>query len=87
MKILKVKIIDPIGLHARPASKLANVASKFKSDIKVMHDGREGNAKSVINLMALGIRANAQIEITALGQDEVETIEAIKAFLEENKLI
>lgn len=87
MKSLTVKIIDPIGIHARPASKLTSEASKYKSEIKIILDGKTANAKSLINLMALGAKKNSKITIEAKGVDEDKAIEAIKKTLEVNKLI
>lgn len=87
MKSLTVKIIDPIGIHARPASKLTSEASKYKSEIKIILDGKTANAKSLINLMALGAKKNSKITIEAKGIDEDKAIEAIKRTLEVNKLI
>lgn len=87
MKIIKAKIIDPIGLHARPASKIVNEASKYKSDIKIILDGRAANAKSIINLMSLGIKHNNKIEIEVRGLDEEEALKGIERVLIENKLV
>ncbi|MDR0739707.1 MAG: HPr family phosphocarrier protein [Mycoplasmataceae bacterium] len=87
MKTIQVKIIDPIGLHARPASKITGEATKFKSDIKIILDGREANAKSLINLMALGVKSNSKIEVMAKGLDEAEAIVAIEKVMRDNKLI
>lgn len=87
MKSLTVKIIDPIGIHARPASKLTSEASKYKSEIKIILDGKTANAKSLINLMALGAKKNSKITIEVKGVDEDKAIEAIKKTLEVNKLI
>lgn len=87
MKSITVKIIDPIGLHARPASKITNEASKYKSDIKILMDGKTANAKSLINLMALGVKKNNKIEIQAKGLDEAAAIEGIQKILKSSKLI
>ncbi len=87
MKSINVKIIDPIGLHARPASKITNEASKYKSDIKIIMDGKSANAKSLINLMALGVKKNNKIEIQAKGLDEADAIAGIQKVLKSSKLI
>ena len=87
MKSINVKIIDPIGLHARPASKITNEASKYKSDIKIVMDGKSANAKSLINLMALGVKKNNKIEIQAKGLDEADAIAGIQKVLKSSKLI
>jgi phosphocarrier protein len=87
MKSIQVKITDPIGLHARPASKITGEATKYKSDVKIVFDGREANAKSLINLMALGVKANSKVEIVVKGLDEAQAIVAIEKVMRDNKLI
>lgn len=81
------KIIDPIGLHARPASELTKIASSFSSDIKIIAKGKEGNAKSIMNIMALGIKKDDEITIEANGADANEAVSKIKSELEKLKLI
>lgn len=87
MKTLSVTIIDPIGIHARPASAITQTASKFKSNITFKSNEKKGNAKSVINLMALGIKKDAVIEIIVEGDDEQEAIDALKETMTKEKLI
>ena len=87
MKSLTVKIIDPIGIHARPASKITNEATKYKSEISFIIDGRVANAKSLINLMALGVKMNNKVEIQAKGFDEAKAIIGIEKVMKESKLI
>lgn len=81
------KVIDPIGLHARPASELVKIASTFKSDIKIISKGKEGNAKSIMNIMALGIKQGDEIKIEANGEDAQQAIEKIQSELINLKLI
>lgn len=84
---LKFKIIDPIGMHARPASVVVSVASKFKSDIKIITNNKEGNLKSVMSVMAMGIKKNDLIEIVIKGSDEKEAAEKIESTMRKNNLI
>ena len=87
MKTIKATIIDPVGLHARPASLLVKEASKFDSEITVKAKGNSGNLKSIMNVMALGVKQNEQVEIEISGSDENEAYEAIQKTLKENKLV
>ena len=57
MKEIKVVVIDPVGLHARPATVAVNAASKFKSDVKVSFKERSVNMKSIMGVMSLGIQS------------------------------
>ncbi|AHI53505.1 phosphocarrier protein Hpr [Spiroplasma sabaudiense Ar-1343] len=81
------KVIDKVGLHARPASVLAKEASKFQSEIKIKSEGKEGNLKSIMNVMALAIKSGAEITIEATGADEKEAIAAIEKAMKENEII
>ena len=87
MKSVIVKIVDSIGIHARPASKITNEATKYKSEIKFSVNGKVANAKSLINLMALGVKTNNKVEIQAIGSDEDKAILGVQQVMKETKLI
>ena len=77
MKQISVTVIDPVGLHARPATVAVNAASKFKCEVKVAYKGRTVNMKSIMGVMSLGVGQGADVTITADGDDAKEAIEAI----------
>lgn len=81
------KVIDPIGLHARPASKIVAVAAKFESQIKISVGERTGNLKSIMNIMALGVKQGQDFTIEAIGDDAAAAVEEIKKTMLENNLI
>ncbi len=88
MEILKIKIIDPIGLHARPASLVVQEANKWDSEIKInASNNRTANLKSIMSVMALGVKTGEEITIEASGKDEKKVILAIKDVMETNALI
>ncbi len=87
MKSFQAKVIDPVGFHARPASELVQVASKFSSDIQLKSNGKSANAKSIITIMSLGVKNGDMIEIEANGSDEAAAIDAIQQKLSESKVI
>ena len=87
MKTKKIIIIDPIGIHARPASAIGNATSKFASKIEFKHDGKSANAQSIINIMALVIKKHAELEIIVYGSDEEEAINTLVEVMEKEKLI
>ena len=87
MKQVTVTVIDPVGLHARPATVAVNAASKFKSDVNVAFKGREVNMKSIMGVMSLGIPTQNEITISATGDDEEAAIEAIEEVLRAQKII
>jgi phosphocarrier protein FPr len=64
-----ILIPNPTGLHARPAAVLANMAKKFKADIRLRRGDDKANAKSVVAIMGLEIAQNDKVHLTAQGPD------------------
>ena len=87
MKSINVTVVDPVGLHARPATIAVNAASKFKSEVNVAYGGREVNMKSIMVVMSLGIPTKSEITITCNGEDEEEAVAAIEEVLRAQKII
>ena len=83
MKQITVSVIDPVGLHARPATVAVNAASKFKCEVNVSFKGREVN----MGVMSLGIPTQSEITITCNGDDEDSAIAAIEEVLRAQKII
>ncbi|EFG54748.1 phosphocarrier, HPr family [Lactobacillus amylolyticus DSM 11664] len=70
-------IIAETGIHARPATLLVQTASKFGSDINLEYNGKSVNLKSIMGVMSLGVGQNADVTITAEGDDEKDALDAI----------
>ena len=81
MPDIRLTVIDPSGLHARPAARFVQAASRFSSRIAIRHDGREADAKSLIALLGLTIRPSSEITLTADGPDADEALAALAAEL------
>jgi phosphocarrier protein len=84
MQEIEVTIRHKVGLHARPAALFVQTASKFKSDLKVLKDEREVNAKSILSVLTLGAGQGAVIKLIAEGEDEEQAIEALRLLVEGN---
>lgn len=85
MKTIRVTIKNEYGLHARPSSLLANVASQFQSEIRLKKDDKEVNVKSIMNLLLLAAGKDTQLTVSAEGPDAVEALEAIRELVEIRK--
>lgn len=70
-------IIAETGIHARPATLLVQAASKFGSDVNLEYNGKSVNLKSIMGVMSLGVGQNADVTITAEGDDEKDAMDAI----------
>ncbi len=81
METKKVILKNESGLHARPASELAKIASKYQCTINLIVNGKIINAKSILNIMSAGIKTSSEIEIKCDGEDEKKALlEIEKAF-------
>lgn len=83
MKKIQFKVINETGVHARPATSLVTLASKFKSDIKLTLNKHTVDLKSIIGVMSLGIYKENVFEISFDGIDEVDASNAISNLLKE----
>ena len=66
----KVVIKNPTGLHLRPAGILCKVAMQFKSQVTFKYQGNVANAKSVLSVLGVCIKAGDEIELICDGEDE-----------------
>lgn len=78
-------VVPEAGLHARPAAKFVKTAKGYTSDITVVKDGNEANAKSSLRLMTLGAKHGDVVVIRAEGEDEEAAVEALVALLSEEE--
>jgi phosphocarrier protein len=72
-----VEIINKLGLHARAAAKLTQVAGGFASEIWISRSGRRVNAKSIMGVMMLAAGQGTSVLLEAQGNDADEAIAAI----------
>jgi len=76
----RLKVVNPLGLHARAAAKLVRLANGFTSDISLERErgGLVADAKSILSLLQLAAGSGSEILITACGDDEADAICAIE---------
>src|SRR6266568_4585638 len=75
----EVEIVNRLGLHARAAAKLTQVASGFASEVWLSRNGRRVNAKSIMGVMMLAAGKGARITIEADGEDAEGALAALQA--------
>jgi phosphotransferase system HPr (HPr) family protein len=75
-------VMNETGIHARPAAVLVKVAMQFDSDIYIYRGGNEYDAKSIMNVMSMGVRKGQEIHLKVSGPDEREAFQAITTLIE-----
>jgi phosphocarrier protein HPr len=78
-----MEIVNKLGLHARAAAKLTQIASGFTSDIWLSRSGRRVNAKSIMGVMMLAAGQGTSVVIEAKGDDADAAIAAIAQLVAE----
>lgn len=79
----KAIVKSETGIHARPALSVVKEASKFKSEVLIVKDGNEYNAKSIVAIMSMAAVKNDEITIKATGDDEEAAAVAMVKLIEE----
>ena len=77
MQQREIEITNMLGLHARAAAKLTQLAGKFAADVWVTRDGRRVNAKSIMGVMMLAAAKGATVVVETNGPDEAEAMAAL----------
>ena len=78
----KVRITNKLGLHARPAALLVKTAGKYESDVSIVKDDMEVNAKSIMGVMMLAAEKGSTLTIKADGKDQEKAVSAIVELVE-----
>ncbi|HAB47967.1 MAG: HPr family phosphocarrier protein [Betaproteobacteria bacterium] len=73
----EIKLVNKLGLHARPSAKVSQLASSFKCDVWLARGSRKINAKSIMGVMMLAAPQGATLIVSADGADEVEAVKAL----------
>ena len=85
MQTIRLRVINPVGLHARPAAEFVKSAAQFKSRISVRNLTRQSasvDAKSILSVLTLGVEKDHEVELTAEGEDEVHAIRFLRQLIE-----
>lgn len=73
----KIVVLNKMGLHARPSSKLVQKASSFKSDLHIHRDQQVVNGKSIMGVMMLAAAQGTELTLAANGADEEQLLAAL----------
>ena len=75
------KIVNPLGMHARPAAEFVKLASRFKSAVEVRKDDLAVNGKSIMGVMMLAAECGSSLTIKIDGEDAEAAMAALLALV------
>jgi phosphocarrier protein len=74
---VRLRIVNPLGLHARAAARFVKVSGGYRCLIRVTKGARTVDGKSILGLLLLAAARGTEIEIHADGADETDAIAAL----------
>ena len=77
----EARILNKLGIHARPAAEIVKTAGRFKSSITIVRDDLEVNAKSIMGVMMLAAEFGSAIVVRATGEDADAALDALCAVI------
>lgn len=78
----KITLTNGSGLHMRPASVLSQAMAPFASEVTIVANGNEINAKSLMAIVAAAVKCGTEIEIRAEGADEQAALDKAVELIE-----
>jgi phosphoenolpyruvate-protein phosphotransferase len=82
----EIIVLNPQGIHARPASQIASKVKELKSDVYIEKDGAQINAKSIVEILGLAINQNDKIRIKSSSKEAIDIITSLIIGIKEDKL-
>ena len=85
MKQFSYIVVDPLGIHARPAGMLAKAAKMYaETEITITCNGKTAKASQLMKVMGLGVKQGHTVTVTAEGIHEEAAIAAMDGFFTSN---
>ncbi|MGH7674136.1 MAG: HPr family phosphocarrier protein [Gemmatimonadales bacterium] len=77
----EARIVNPLGMHARPAAAFVKVANGFRADVEVRKDSLAVNGKSILGVMMLAAECGSSLFIKTEGEDADQAMDALLALV------
>jgi phosphocarrier protein len=76
------RILNQLGIHARPAALIVKTASRFASNITIDKDGNRVSGKSIMGLMTLEASCGSRLKVMIEGEDAEQAMDALRQLFE-----
>ncbi|HSP78846.1 MAG TPA: HPr family phosphocarrier protein [Myxococcaceae bacterium] len=75
------EIINALGLHARAAAQLVQMANRYKSEVTLECEGQQANAKSIMGVLMLAAAKGMQVKVRCRGEDAEPCLREIEGLI------
>ncbi len=79
--VKELVVVNPLGIHARPAAALVQCVLKFECDVYISFNGSRINAKSIMGLLTLAATRGSRLKFTCTGRDAEAAMKAVEDLL------
>lgn len=81
----EVIVVNNTGIHARPAADFIKHSTRFKSALTIVFNNKTVNAKSIIQVLSLGLSKGVTFKLVAQGEDEVDAVNSLAEYVAQLK--
>jgi phosphocarrier protein len=74
----ELKIVNQLGIHARPAALFVKTSSRYEAEVTVEKDGIAVSGKSIMGLMTLSAGCGSALRVTAEGPDAEAVLDELE---------
>jgi phosphocarrier protein HPr len=75
---ITLTIVNPLGIHARAASKFVKLAKSFDSEVRLARGDSDADGKSIMSVMLLAAPVGSEVRLSVCGRDEQKALEALR---------
>jgi phosphocarrier protein HPr len=77
-----LKIRNSLGLHARAAAKIVELADRYQSDLFLKKDGRQVDGSNILSILTLACPKGTEMEVRIIGEDSEQLMTELKALFQ-----
>lgn len=77
------RIRNELGLHARAAARMVQVARQFRAEVRLIKDGAQVDGKSILDVLSLSCPRGTEVVLLTLGPDAEEALRAVGGLIEQ----
>jgi phosphotransferase system enzyme I (PtsI) len=77
-KVRSLKVMNELGMHARAASQIVELAGKYKARLFLTKDGRKADGSSILSILTLACPKGSEIEARVIGEDAREFMDDLE---------
>ncbi len=78
----ELKLTNGVGMHARPAGEFTKIILGEKANVTIEYNGKTANVKSLLNILALGLKSDEAFTVIVDGENEEALLDKIVDFVE-----